>query len=139
MGVELSSTVVRLNVDLGLVDEADDLEVAGGLHVLDTGKGTSGDDAGALAGLGAPGDLETLGVSDGLVGGRGSPETEVVEVVEEAGLTERVCTLGGRVTLVVTLLRATVTIGGVDLVGLAGGQNDVCVVAGGRNLRGRGT
>ena len=73
------------------------------------------------------------------VGGRGSPETEVVEVVEETGLAERAGTLGGLVTQVVTLLGTTVTIGGVDSVGLAGNQNDECVVIGGGNLRGRGT
>ena len=44
--------------------------------------------------INGPGNLETLGISsDGLIGGRGSTETEVVEVAEEAGLAERVDTL----------------------------------------------
>ena len=45
--VELAAGVAVEDVDLGLVDEADDLEVAGGLHELHAGDGALGDEAGA--------------------------------------------------------------------------------------------
>lgn len=118
VGVELSSTVVGLEVDLGLVNETNDLEVAGGLHELNTGDGTSGDDTGTTALLGAPGDLLTLGVTNGGAGLGGSPNTPVVEVVDEGSLAEGVDALGGGVAKVVTLLGPTDTIVGIRLVGL---------------------
>ena len=77
MRVELTTVVALLDVDLGLVNKADDLNVGGGAHELDTGEGTLGNEAGATASLGAPGDLLTLRVGDegALLGG--SPEAEV--------------------------------------------------------------
>ena len=75
--VELTTVVTVLDVDLGLVNEADDLDVGGGAHELDTGEGTLGDEAGATAGLGAPSDLLTLRVGDERVLLGGSPEAEV--------------------------------------------------------------
>ena len=77
VGVKLSSTIVSLDVDLSLIDETDDLDVVGGLGELDTGEGTTRDEASAVALLGAPSDDLTLSVGDGRVGGGRSPETEV--------------------------------------------------------------
>ena len=77
VGVELSSVVVGLEVDLGLVNEADDHDVVVGGDVLDTEEGTVGDDAGAMALLGAPGDLVGLGLADGIVLLGGRPQAEV--------------------------------------------------------------
>ena len=77
MGVELSSVVVGLEVDLGLVNEADDHYVVVGGDVLDTEEGTVGDDACAMALLGAPGDLVGLGLADGIVLLGRRPEAEV--------------------------------------------------------------
>ena len=51
VGVKLSSTIVSLDVDLGLIDETDDLDVVGGLGELDTGEGTRGDKTSTVGGL----------------------------------------------------------------------------------------
>lgn len=77
VGIELASVVVGVEVDLGLVDEADDHDVVVGGDVLDTEEGAVGHDTGAVALLGAPGDLVGLGLADGVVGLGGRPEAEV--------------------------------------------------------------
>ena len=77
MGVKLSSKVIGGKVDEGLIDETDDLDVVGGLHVLNTPEGTGGDETGPVAGLGAPGDFLVLRLTDGGGTGGGSPETEI--------------------------------------------------------------
>ena len=71
-----------------------------------------------MALLGAPGDLLALGVTDNGVGLRGSPDTPVVEVVDEGGLAEGLGALSGRVAQVVTELGTTEAVVGVDLEGL---------------------
>ena len=75
--VEFTPIVFGLDVDQALVNESDDLDVVRGLRVLNTLKGTRGDNAGTMAGLGAPCHLFPLGVSDEGVFLRGSPQAEV--------------------------------------------------------------
>ena len=75
--IKLSSVVVGLKVDLGLVNEADDHDVVGGGDVLDTEEGAVGDDTSAMALLGAPGDLVGLRLADGIVLLGGRPQAEV--------------------------------------------------------------
>ena len=94
MGIKLSSAITGLKVDLGLVDETNDLEVAGSLHELHAGDGASRDDTGTTALLGTPSNLLTLGVTNGRVRLGGRPETPVVEMVDEGGLAEGVRALG---------------------------------------------
>jgi hypothetical protein len=134
VGVHLSSTVIGLHVDLGLIDVADDLNVVGSLHELDTGKGTSGDQTSATTGLGAPCDGLSLGVANNRVGLRWSPNTEVckilldrdqslgrgltVKCVDDCSLAKRRLVFGGRVAAVVAELGATLATVGVGLVGL---------------------
>ena len=118
MGVHLSSGVAISDVDLGLVDETDDLDVTGGLDVLETGDGARRNDAGSTARLRAPGDGLTLGVTDEGVGLGGTPDTPVVGVVDEGGLAEGLGALSGRVAQVVTELGTTEAVVGVDLEGL---------------------
>lgn len=77
VGVHLSSPVVRLDVDGALVHEADGLDVVGRLDPLQAGEGASGDEAGAMPGLGAPGDHLAFGVGDDGVGFGGAPNAEV--------------------------------------------------------------
>jgi len=77
VGIELSSKVIRLEVDEGLVDKTNDLDVVWGPHELNTLKGTSGDETRAMAGLGAPGDFLMFGLTDGGGTGWGCPETPV--------------------------------------------------------------
>ena len=77
VGVKFSSVVIRGQVKHGLVEEGDDLEVRRGLEELDTGDSTGGDQASAVAGLGAPCDFLTFGVTDGSGAGGRSPNTPI--------------------------------------------------------------
>ena len=77
MGVELTTEVVGGQVELGLVEERNDLEVRWCTQELDTGDGTLGDETRAPAGLRAPRDLLTLGITDGGGASGGSPDTPV--------------------------------------------------------------
>ena len=65
MGIELTTEIVGGQVELGLVEEGDDLEVGRGLQELDTRDGALGDKTRAAAGLCAPRDLLTLRVANG--------------------------------------------------------------------------
>ena len=65
MGIELTTEIVGGQVELGLVEEGDDLEVGRGLQELDTRDGALGDKTRAAAGLCAPCDLLTLRVANG--------------------------------------------------------------------------
>jgi len=82
--VHLSSTVICLEVDLGLVNVADDLDVVRGLHELDTGESASGNETSAAAGLGAPGDGLALDVANDTVGLRRAPDAKVIKAREKA-------------------------------------------------------
>ena len=77
MWVELSTKVGSLQVEHGLVEEGDNLEVGLRLEELHTLDGASGDDASATTGLGAPGDFLALSVGDRRVGLCGCPDTPV--------------------------------------------------------------
>jgi len=115
--VEFSSRVIGGNVDELLLDETSDLDVVGGLHELETGDGTSGDDTGTIAGLCAPSDTLTLDVSDEGVGLVGTPEAEIINAVDDSSLAQRGGTLGSAVANVITSLGTTFTSSGVCLVG----------------------
>lgn len=77
MRVEFTAIIVLGKVDLGLVDEADNLNVVGSPHELNTCKGARRDDTSSVARFGAPGNLELLRFTDGGRAGRRSPETEI--------------------------------------------------------------
>ena len=77
MGVHLSSPVTTENVDEGLVDVADSLDVVGSHHPLNTLEGVGGDETGAVAGLRAPGDHDTLDITNFTTVLRGTPQAEV--------------------------------------------------------------
>jgi hypothetical protein len=77
VGVKLSSEVIGLEVDEGLVDKTDDLDVVWGPHELETRKCTSGDETRAMTGLGAPGDFLMFRLTDGGRTGRRCPDTEI--------------------------------------------------------------
>ena len=77
VGVELSSIVVSGEVDEGLVDETNDLDVVRSLHKLNTLKSAGGDETSAVTGLSAPGDFLLFRFSNGSGTFRGSPETEI--------------------------------------------------------------
>jgi len=67
MWVHLATKVARVKVDLGLVDESDDLDVGGGFYELNALESASGDETGASAGFGAPSDHFAFLVCDELV------------------------------------------------------------------------
>jgi len=107
VGVELSSSIVGQDVDLGLVDDTDNLLIVRSLHILDTFKGARGDETRAMTWLGAPSDFFSLRAADIAESIRGRPKTEVVDRVEDGGLAEGLLVFGRRVAPVVTGLRAT--------------------------------
>jgi len=117
MRVELASSIISLDVDEVLVDVAGHLNVVGGLDEGDASDGTSRDNTSTAAGLSAPGNRFTFGVTDEGVGLRRAPEAKVANCVNGSRLAHRVGTLGGRVTPVVTLLSTTITTVSVGLVG----------------------
>ena len=77
MGVELTSVIAILDVDLGLVDETSDQDVVGGLEVLDTLEGSGRHQTRAVTLLRAPCNFLALSVGDRGVGARGRPQAEV--------------------------------------------------------------
>ena len=101
VGVHLSSTIIRVHVDLDLVDEAGDLDVSGGLHELDTSQGAGGDDTGSVSGEGAPCHGLAFGVTDVGVGYGRAPEAEIGSGVEDRGLALRGRSFGRGVANVV--------------------------------------
>jgi len=92
--VELSSKVISLEVDEGLVNKTDDLDVVWRLHKLNTPKGTSGDETRAMTRLGAPRDFLLFRLTDGSGTGRGCPEAEIVDRVKNGSLAEGLLVFG---------------------------------------------
>jgi hypothetical protein len=105
--IKLSSIIVGGYVNLGLVDEANDLYVVRSLDVLDTLKSGGRDEACAMAGFGAPSDFLTFGVTDGRVRHWRSPQAEVIDVIDKRRLAHGLLVLSGGVANVVAYLRAT--------------------------------
>jgi hypothetical protein len=77
MGIKLTTEIAGLKVDLGLVDEANNLNVIGSFHELDPLESASGDEAGAAARFCTPSDFFTFRVCDEGVGLCWSPEAEI--------------------------------------------------------------
>ena len=77
VGVHFAAEVALEDVDLGLVDESDDLDVVGRLHELHASERTLGDETRPMAGLCAPGDHRPLDVANFATVFRRGPETEI--------------------------------------------------------------
>jgi len=116
MRVKLSSEVIRGEVNEGLVDETDNLDVVGGLHELNTLKSARGDETTTVTRLGAPGDFLLFRVSNGCWTGGRCPEAEIVNRIDDGSLAERFLVLRRRITPIETELRAANTVVGVGLV-----------------------
>jgi len=86
--VELTSSIAFAYVDLGEITNAGDLHVIGGLYKVDTLEGAIGNCTSAPAGFSAPSNFFTFRVADG-TNTRGSPETEIIDVVDPGSLTIR--------------------------------------------------
>jgi hypothetical protein len=84
--VEFPSIIFGVEVDQDLVDETGKLDIFGGNEHLDTSKGTRRDEAGAVV-LSTPGNLVGLGVTNGGVWLRRSPDAEIINVVDNGCLT----------------------------------------------------
>jgi len=116
MGVHLTSVITIDHVDLGLVDKADDLDVVGGLHELNTLQCAFGNETGAVTWLGAPGDHFTFDVADFVTRFGRCPEAEVFKAVEPRSLAEGFLVFSGAIADVVSLLETTDEVGvGIDL------------------------
>jgi len=105
--VHLSSIVVALDVNLGLVNETNNLGVGRGPDELNTLKSIAGDETSATAGLGAPCNHLSLGVSNDRVDIGRSPEAEVINTVDKRGLAVRLLVFGSGVAPVIAVLEAT--------------------------------
>lgn len=77
VGVELSSTIVTRHVDQGLINECNKLQIIRSLEQLYTLKSTFRNQTTTVTLLGAPSDLNTLGVCDVSVRLGGSEDTEI--------------------------------------------------------------
>jgi hypothetical protein len=77
VGVHLSSPITTENVDLGLVEETNSLDIVRGHRPLNTGKGACRDETSAVPGLGAVGNHDTFNVANFFTVLRGTPEAEV--------------------------------------------------------------
>jgi len=123
MRIHLATKVGCRDVKLGLVDEADDLDIIRSLRELDAMKSASGDETCAVPGFGTPSNHFTLLRTDFFTRFRGTPEAEVVERVEVRRLAERLLVLSGGITNVVSNLRASDEVSiSVDLVGESSGR-----------------
>ena len=77
MRIKFSSIVIGGHVNKGLVDITGNLNVFAGDEQLNAIEGTRWDEAGAVTGLGTPSNNNGLGITNGGVRLRGSPDTEV--------------------------------------------------------------
>jgi hypothetical protein len=107
VGVHFASKVVRLNINLALVNETDDLGIGRGPHELNTLKGITRDQTSATTGLGAPCNHLAFSVGDDRIRLARCPKTEVIDAVDEGSLAEGLLVLGGGVTNVVAMLETT--------------------------------
>ena len=77
MWIHLASPVVRLDVQLCLVNKPDDLDVVGGPHELNTLESATWDNTSSMTRLGTPRDGLTFGRTDGGGTIRRTPDTEI--------------------------------------------------------------
>jgi hypothetical protein len=75
--VEFTTIVTFLDIDKGLLNEADDLDVIGSLHELDACQRARGNQTSSMAGLCAPCDFLAFRVSDSGVRVNGCPKAEI--------------------------------------------------------------
>jgi len=116
VGVELSSIIIGIVVDVSLVDQPSDLNVGRSDEELNGGDGVRRHHAGTVSGGRAPSNGRSLHVCDDITGLLTTPETEIRDGVDEAGLAHGAGASGGRVTDVVAGLRTTSSRVGIDLV-----------------------
>lgn len=86
MRVHLASSVIRLDVNKGLVNPAHDLNIRRGLHELNTGERSGRDDACPPPRLGAPRHSLALCISNNSIRLRRAPDTKVVDRVDDCCL-----------------------------------------------------
>jgi len=116
--IHLASCVAMDHIDHGLIHEPNDLEIIRSLGKLHSGDGARRNDTSSVARLCAPCDHLALYFSDCVSGFRGGPETEVIERVEQGGLTERLWALCCRIADIIPKLGAPDEANvGVDFVG----------------------
>jgi hypothetical protein len=84
VGVQLASVVTSSNIDLGLVNEAGNLDIVGGLDELHALESTGGNETSTVPWFCTPCDFLTFSVTNGGVGLWRSPEAEVCMVLERA-------------------------------------------------------
>lgn len=85
VGVEFSAIVTGSQVDQGLVDGSDKLNILTGDEDLDASECTGWNEPGTVSRVGTPGDFNSLGVTDGGVWLRRSPDAEIFVWIDEKG------------------------------------------------------
>lgn len=105
--VHFTSVVVSGHVNLGLVNEANDLDVVRGFQVLNTGDGFSRNKTCPATWVCTPGNHLAFYFANSLAWFWWSPEAEVTRTIDISCLAERRLVFGGRITNIVSDLGAT--------------------------------
>jgi len=117
MGIQFTSPVTSGNVELGLINETDNLDIIGRFHELKTCQCALGYQAGTVARLGAPRNHLSFMATNVRIGFSSAPQAKVVEAVEQESLAKRLLVFGGRIANIITDLMPTDKIGlGIGLV-----------------------
>jgi len=117
MRIQFTSIVTVFNVDPALIEVTDKLDIILGLYPLKTCHCAFGYQAGTVSGFGAPCNHFSFSVGNRCITLRRTPNTKVIDGVEEESLAKRLLVFGCRVALVITDLAPTDEIGlGISLV-----------------------
>jgi len=109
VGVEFASVIRGVHANTLLIESSGELDVGRCLHELNALEGAGRHDTGSVTWLAAVSDYFTLDVANLRTGDGGTPETKVINAVDEGSLAKRIGTFGRAVANVVPSLRSTTT------------------------------
>ena len=99
--IKLSTSVVWGQVQEGLIQERDNLDIRFRLEKLDTGYGIDWDNPRPPSGLRTPSNFYALGLADGSRAFGRCPDAPVIDMVDEGGLALGTWAFGSRVASVI--------------------------------------